>query len=309
MSVNEPDPEPVKVPSTKEINLLEGFPATSRFIARDPAKTTVIFRRFDELAVRNLLHLEAQLVALEGLQQKCDQDDAKFHRDNEPIRTVVRSWEDFAVMGTAYRGEAGQDADLPLSALRRWGEQRLKELGKEKKAATEANMTIISDRLEPMSNSASVAQTVSSSHGPAVSALSKGKASSEKADLTSAAPGLAVSATTEEEISDKKVSIPNNQGELLGPITIPPLSEVQPLEGNLNLRAFRESRMFYDNELGCGPASLELIQARWDLSQAMAVTLKEYRMYSRLLLELRNVEPWLIMSRGSCFSVSRDIEA
>jgi hypothetical protein len=55
--------------------------------------------------------------------------------------------------------------------------------------------------------------------------------------------------------------------------------------------AQRESYEFHDDELGCGPITLELIQARWNLSQAIAVTLKEYRMYSRLLLELRNFKP------------------
>jgi hypothetical protein len=43
---------------SEQIELLEGFPQSSSFIAKDPAKTTVIFRRFDQLAVRNLLHLE-----------------------------------------------------------------------------------------------------------------------------------------------------------------------------------------------------------------------------------------------------------
>ena len=78
--------------------LLEGFPQTSDFIAKDPAKTTVIFRRFDQLAVRNLLQLEARLAALENLQKEYDRDDVEFNNDNEPITTVARSWEDFAVM-------------------------------------------------------------------------------------------------------------------------------------------------------------------------------------------------------------------
>jgi hypothetical protein len=48
MSTKPRDPKPG--PLTEGINILAGFPV---------AKTTVIFRRFDELAVRNLFHLEA----------------------------------------------------------------------------------------------------------------------------------------------------------------------------------------------------------------------------------------------------------
>ena len=45
--------------------LRDGYPALAKWIARDPDNETLIFRRFDRLAARNILHLQAQLIALE----------------------------------------------------------------------------------------------------------------------------------------------------------------------------------------------------------------------------------------------------
>ena len=117
--------------------LLEGFPQTSQFIASDPAKTTVIFRRFDELAVRNLLYLEARLAALEELQVAYDRDDAEFNKDNEPITTAARSWEDFAVMGT-------KSEEFPDSTLSHWRIRRAMEVEQYKKLAIQRDKPISS---------------------------------------------------------------------------------------------------------------------------------------------------------------------
>ena len=94
--------------------LLEGFPQTANFIAKDPAKTTVMFRRFDQLAVRNLLHLEARLAALERSQKAYDRDDVDFNSGNEPITTAARSWEDFALIGIY---SLNDHHNLPKSAV------------------------------------------------------------------------------------------------------------------------------------------------------------------------------------------------
>ena len=101
--------------------LLEGFPQTASFIAKDPAKTTLIFRRFDQLAVRNILYMEARLAALESLQKDYDRDDVDFNNENEPITTAARSWEDFALIGCS---SLNRHHNLPKSALARWGTQR-----------------------------------------------------------------------------------------------------------------------------------------------------------------------------------------
>ncbi|EFZ04125.1 hypothetical protein X797_005909 [Metarhizium robertsii] len=129
MVVSEKDPEKGKAESatgsSKKMNLLPGFPATSDFISRDPSKTTVICRRFDKLALRNLLYLEARLAALGDLQEKFDHDDKDV--GNEPVRTAARSWEDFAVFGTYQEtGETpAHNPLLPQAALRYWTKRRL----------------------------------------------------------------------------------------------------------------------------------------------------------------------------------------
>jgi hypothetical protein len=94
--------------------------ATSSFIAGDPVKTTLIFRRFNQLAVRNLLFLEARHAALEELQDRLDETD-KGLRNNEPITTAAKLWEDFAAFAT-YGHE--QDFGLPRSVLDWWKESR-----------------------------------------------------------------------------------------------------------------------------------------------------------------------------------------
>lgn len=138
---------------SEQIKLLEGFPQTSSFIAKDPAKTTVIFRRFDQLAVRNLLHLEARLTALEELQNAYDRDDVDFNNNNEPIATAARSWEDFAVFGTSRSREdstvpprtSGHDShrNLPESVLVRWRTQRAVNVEDYKEQASLRNTPIV----------------------------------------------------------------------------------------------------------------------------------------------------------------------
>jgi hypothetical protein len=47
---------------------LDGYPSLAEDIASDPDRTTLVFRRFDKLAVRNLLYLQSELVELEARQ-------------------------------------------------------------------------------------------------------------------------------------------------------------------------------------------------------------------------------------------------
>lgn len=70
----------------------KGFPALAHRIANNPDYETFIFRKFDRLSARNLLHLESRLAYLE---QKLDQADEQAIRgDNEALRSI-RSWEAF----------------------------------------------------------------------------------------------------------------------------------------------------------------------------------------------------------------------
>lgn len=70
-----------------------GFPELARRLAINPDYEAFIFRKFDRLSARNLLHLESKLAYLEW---KLDQADnqAADSQDNETLRSI-RVWEAF----------------------------------------------------------------------------------------------------------------------------------------------------------------------------------------------------------------------
>jgi hypothetical protein len=72
-------------------HLRDGYPALASWIARDPDNETLIFRRFDRLAARNILHLQAQLIALEHEIDELDEV-ARTSADFE-ARQSSRRWE------------------------------------------------------------------------------------------------------------------------------------------------------------------------------------------------------------------------
>ena len=47
---------------------LDGYPSLAEVISSDPDRTSLVFKRFDKLAVRNLLYLQSELVELEAMQ-------------------------------------------------------------------------------------------------------------------------------------------------------------------------------------------------------------------------------------------------
>lgn len=47
---------------------LDGYPSIAEDISSDPDRTSLVFRRFDKLAVRNLLYLQSELAELEAMQ-------------------------------------------------------------------------------------------------------------------------------------------------------------------------------------------------------------------------------------------------
>jgi hypothetical protein len=77
----------------REKHYIEGFPSLAAFIASDPDKTTLIFKRFDRLAARNLLHLQSDLAKLEA-----EQDALDNHASEEDMQSkqCLRNWEDFS---------------------------------------------------------------------------------------------------------------------------------------------------------------------------------------------------------------------
>lgn len=75
-----------------EKHYIKGYPSLAAFIASDRDKTTLIFKRFDRLAARNLLHFQSELARLEAEQDALD--DQASH-ENLDSKQCLRNWEDF----------------------------------------------------------------------------------------------------------------------------------------------------------------------------------------------------------------------
>ena len=69
----------------------DGYPALAAWIARDPDGEAFVFRRFDRLAARNILHLQSRLIALENEIDQLD-DEARRTGDSE-TKQSLRRWE------------------------------------------------------------------------------------------------------------------------------------------------------------------------------------------------------------------------
>jgi hypothetical protein len=67
----------------------DGYPAVAAWIARDPDNETFIYRKFDRLAARNLLHMQSELIALEA---ELREHDALYRTTRDGMR-AARSWE------------------------------------------------------------------------------------------------------------------------------------------------------------------------------------------------------------------------
>jgi len=71
-----------------------GFPLVADKIARNPDYESFIFRKFDRLSTRNLLHLESKLAYLEYKLDQADKHALSSSADNESHRSI-RAWEAF----------------------------------------------------------------------------------------------------------------------------------------------------------------------------------------------------------------------
>lgn len=74
-----------------KIRRLLGYPSFAEFIASDRDKSTVVFRRFDRLSARNLLHLQSELCELETRQDALDEKDRKASTEE---KRFARNWEE-----------------------------------------------------------------------------------------------------------------------------------------------------------------------------------------------------------------------
>ncbi|PTB49369.1 hypothetical protein M431DRAFT_9962 [Trichoderma harzianum CBS 226.95] len=78
-------------PSGDFFHQKEGFAQVARWIALDPDKETSIYRKFDELAARNLLYLQSELLVLENKLDQLDRSDAKS--DDMDLADAIMTWE------------------------------------------------------------------------------------------------------------------------------------------------------------------------------------------------------------------------
>ncbi|KAH8885875.1 hypothetical protein GQ53DRAFT_658951 [Thozetella sp. PMI_491] len=72
---------------------LEGYAAAAEWIALDSDNETFVFRKFDNLAARNLLYLQSELLSIEKELSFLDRQDAQAALDNLQVKDMVRTWE------------------------------------------------------------------------------------------------------------------------------------------------------------------------------------------------------------------------
>jgi hypothetical protein len=89
---------------------VEGFADVARWIALDSDNETSIYRKFDELAARNLLYLQAELLVLETQLKDLDRSDAAS--DYMHLKDAVRTWETLAQWHQSGSNEARARMDL-----------------------------------------------------------------------------------------------------------------------------------------------------------------------------------------------------
>jgi hypothetical protein len=76
----------------KNMTTREGFAAVAEWIALDPDNETFVFQKFDTLAARNLLYMQARILSLE---QQFDALDTGVTESNDmSLKDAARSWEE-----------------------------------------------------------------------------------------------------------------------------------------------------------------------------------------------------------------------
>ncbi len=88
-----------------QIHYVQGYPSLAAFIASDKDKSIAIFKRFDRLAARNLLHLQSQLSELEVWQDRLDDD---YSNGTTAEKAGARNWE---VLCESAKSGNGKDAE------------------------------------------------------------------------------------------------------------------------------------------------------------------------------------------------------
>ncbi|KAF9872646.1 hypothetical protein CkaCkLH20_09825 [Colletotrichum karsti] len=89
-----------------------GYAEVAEWMARDVDNETLIYRRFDELAARNLLYLQSELLDLENELSELDKQDAED--EDMDWQEVVITWEKLDKLATG-RGQ-GEKQTIPESS-------------------------------------------------------------------------------------------------------------------------------------------------------------------------------------------------
>lgn len=74
---------------------LDGYPLLAEFLASDNDRTILVFKRFDRLAMRNLLYLQSELAELQTCQDEYDAEDISLERGDRAAKQCARNWESF----------------------------------------------------------------------------------------------------------------------------------------------------------------------------------------------------------------------
>jgi hypothetical protein len=102
----------------------DGYPALAKWIARDPDNETLIFRRFRRLAARNLLHLQAQLIALE---HEIDELDIEARKSADTLESSGR-WETLMEYAKVVESAGNVDNSCHPSRTERPEKKRVEKL-------------------------------------------------------------------------------------------------------------------------------------------------------------------------------------
>jgi hypothetical protein len=71
--------------------MANGYAAGAEFMTRDPDNESYVFRRFDKLTARNLMHLQGELLALQSELDGLDSDAASS--PDPDLHVSLRSWQ------------------------------------------------------------------------------------------------------------------------------------------------------------------------------------------------------------------------
>lgn len=246
---------------------LSGLPWASRILAADIEKTTTIFKSFHETSIRNLLFLEARVVALEDVQINLDREDVKIYGEEIEMKEVAASWEQFALLASPRPSRWGKK--IPDCALRQWQMQRNKwqshfsntsDIDKmnDKRWSDTSDSTLVTNKTTPQSP-----VFPPSTAGTPKFSGSTGKSLPRETPTKSGLTARPKSASGLSRIEEKAGQIQN----------VDPQGE--PNSGSSGI----EGKTTQIQNVNCDETLLEAIQDRWEVAIALKEAIEEYREY------------------------------